>query len=492
MIEKLQRCKSLNDIAKLLGYKPSSLAYLLYYFPENKKYFEFEIPKKTEGTRKILAPEPKLKLLQHRLATVLADCYQETYLDHEKYAQPLAFGFAPGLSIFENANKHKNKKFVLNVDIKDFFTSINFGRVRGFFIKNKYFKLNPKVSTIIAQIACYSNQLPQGSPCSPIISNLIATQLDARLVSLARKSKCTYSRYADDLTFSTNFKEFPNNLAIEQNENNSNKLGNDLVSIIENSGFHVNLRKVSLQFKRSRQVATGLVVNKKVNVANEYYRQARSMCNVLFKTDSYYFDNEKNNPTINKLLGMINFIYWIKIGWECSKKNTNVKNNQKNDTGIVKLYKKLILYKYFVNPSKLVILTEGKTDKIYLKYALQSLCLKNKYPELIKKISDKPEKFEYAFSFVNIRNTIIHDLFKIPSGTSGLVKLSDRLMKSYDEEIYTSPLSFKKTVVIVCDNDDSGKEVFNKVSKKQKNVIKILDILKIFCLLSKYPRTQTV
>lgn len=91
-----------------------------------------------------------------------------------------------GKSIFTNAYKHKNKNLVLNIDLANFFDSINFGRVRGYFIHNREFALSDKVSSIIAQIVCYDNKLPQGSPCSPVISNLIAQILDVKLSALAK------------------------------------------------------------------------------------------------------------------------------------------------------------------------------------------------------------------------------------------------------------------------------------------------------------------
>src|SRR5690606_25401369 len=110
---------------------------------------------------------------------------------------------------------HIGKKNVLNIDLKDYFDCFNFGRVRGFFLKNNNFKLNPDVATTIAQIACYNDTLPQGSPCSPVISNLITHALDIRLASLAKKHSCVYTRYADDLTFSTNRSPFPAQLMNE-------------------------------------------------------------------------------------------------------------------------------------------------------------------------------------------------------------------------------------------------------------------------------------
>jgi RNA-directed DNA polymerase len=100
-----------------------------------------------------------------------------------------------------------------SMPIKDFFPSINFGRVLGLFTKDRNFPLEPKVATVIAQIPCHNNQLPQGSPCSPVISNLIAHLLDIHLNKVARAGRCTHTRYVDDLTFSTNEKDFPTAVA---------------------------------------------------------------------------------------------------------------------------------------------------------------------------------------------------------------------------------------------------------------------------------------
>ena len=133
----------------------------------------------------------------------------------------------------------------VNVDIQDFFPSINFGRVRGFFIKNSHFSLDTNVATVIAQIACHNNELPQGSPCSPIISNLIGHLLDIRMANLAKRAKCTYSRYADDLTFSTNKKDFPDSIAIMKDDNNW-VAGSRLIKEIEKVGFSLNTKKTSI------------------------------------------------------------------------------------------------------------------------------------------------------------------------------------------------------------------------------------------------------
>jgi len=201
-LESLKRTKSLANLAVLLSFTPSGLAYTLYRSPDDSKYHKFQIAKKNGGVRDLCAPKSALKLLQRNLADLLYDCRDEINTVYPR--RPLAHGFRRKSSIIDNARKHKCRRFVLNLDLQDFFPTFNFGRVRGFFIKNRDFALDQKVATIIAQIACFENALPQGSPSSPIIADMLAHILDVRLVRLAKAFRVTYSRYADDLTFSTN------------------------------------------------------------------------------------------------------------------------------------------------------------------------------------------------------------------------------------------------------------------------------------------------
>jgi hypothetical protein len=155
--------------------------------------------------------------------------------------------------------------------------------VRGFFIKNQNFKLHDKMATVIAQIACYNNSLPSGSPCSPIISDLLAHMLDIRLIQLMEKRKCFYSRYVDDLTISTNQKVFPSTLAYQLEQPNSAWiLGGNLLDAICRAGFSVNHNKTRMQYRDSRLVATGLTVNKKANIHADHYRSARAVRRELF------------------------------------------------------------------------------------------------------------------------------------------------------------------------------------------------------------------
>lgn len=212
----LKIARSASDLAHILGYEPKKLTYIAYKIPDEDKYTTFQIPKKTGGTREILAPTQKLKQLQSRISDLLYGCLEERYKNFPMKKRA-SHGFSKGLSIETNAKKHTGQRFVFNIDLQDFFPSINFGRVRGFLIKNHFFELDPKVATVIAQIACFKGRLPQGSPCSPIISNLIAQPLDLHLLQLAKNNHCTYSRYADDITFSSRSRSFPKAIAFERN-----------------------------------------------------------------------------------------------------------------------------------------------------------------------------------------------------------------------------------------------------------------------------------
>ena len=119
MLDQLKSADSLEQFARVIGYKPSGLAYILYRLPNSAKYSTFNIPKTGGGVRTINAPTEKLKKLQERLASVIHECNLE--IQQGQYLPPISHGFEVGRSIFTNAWVHKNRRFVLNIDIKDFF-----------------------------------------------------------------------------------------------------------------------------------------------------------------------------------------------------------------------------------------------------------------------------------------------------------------------------------------------------------------------------------
>src|SRR3989338_2322638 len=185
--------ESRKDVADLLEVSDKQLIYHLYIASASERYVTFQIPKKTSGVREISAPASALKIVQQKLNQVLQSVYEP---------KPSVHGFTLTKSIVSNAKVHAGRKYVFNIDLKDFFPSINFGRVRGLFIGFPYNR-NTAVATVLAQICCFNNQLPQGAPTSPTVSNMICAKLDAQLQQLAKRYKCTYTRYADDITFST-------------------------------------------------------------------------------------------------------------------------------------------------------------------------------------------------------------------------------------------------------------------------------------------------
>lgn len=203
--------------------------------------------------------------MQRRLATILASTYEPPVNVH---------GFAPGRSSLSNAFVHRRQEWVLRCDLKDFFPTINFGRVRGMFMAFP-FDYPPDVATVLAQLCCHENELPQGAPTSPIISNFICRRLDVQLANLARTERCYYTRYADDLCFSTDRSVFPASLV--SIENGTPVLGSPLVGIIRSNGFDVSPQKTRLIRRTQRQRVTGLVVNDKLNVGRVYVRSLRNL-----------------------------------------------------------------------------------------------------------------------------------------------------------------------------------------------------------------------
>jgi RNA-directed DNA polymerase len=312
-LDRLKHTKNLSDLAKLLGFTPSGVSYILYKVNSSQKYRTFQIPKKNGGARTIRAPAKPLELLQGRIATMLYECVAEIKRGDPDYWQA-SHGFHKSRTIISNAEVHRRSRFVFNIDLEDFFGSLNFGRVRGFFIHDKRFALQPSVATIIAQISCHDNSLPQGSPCSPVISNLIGNILDVRLLALARDSRCSYTRYADDLTFSTNEILFSSDIAVNVH-GATWQVGDKLQKLTEESGFRINFGKTRMSLRRSRQIVTGLVVNAKVNIKQDYYRSIRAMCNSAFQTGVYrrpVADTSEVTDNLNSLEGMLSHIYFVK------------------------------------------------------------------------------------------------------------------------------------------------------------------------------------
>lgn len=242
-------------------------------------YVRFQIPKKSGGVREIWAPQPKLAAAQHWILENILSKVPTSSVAH---------GFVPGRSTVSNAAPHVKRAIVVNVDLKDFFPTITFPRVRGLYESLGY---SPAVATVLALLSteaprrevAYSGKkyfvaigpraLPQGACTSPALSNLAAWTLDRRLGGVASTLGWTYTRYADDLTFS-------GDTMVPKGEKNPKSVAWLLARtrhLCEDEGFAVNEKKVRVQRRNTAQIVTGVVVNEKPSTSRAERRKLRAI-----------------------------------------------------------------------------------------------------------------------------------------------------------------------------------------------------------------------
>lgn len=483
-IQQLRNCRNLVDLANLIGAKPKSVAYILYKLPPSERYSEFQISKRGGGQRSICAPKPALKSIQRHLADLLQDCLEELEVKTPNRKR-VSHGFHRGRSTLTNAHPHKRTLRIFNLDLSDFFGSLNFGRVRGFFLSNHAFRLQEPVATVIAQLACNNNCLPQGSPCSPVIANLITHSLDTHLAKLAKDGGARYSRYADDITFSSSRLRFPSTIAKRKwfrrgHWRPSGRLNN----AIKRAGFNINPAKVRMEVRPNRQTVTGLVVNAKVNVPQSYYRETRAMCHRLFRSGYYTIPgltDVDGSPlkitSIAQLEGRLAYIFFVRARldrWrsirEIADKNDreaeykNMREAFPPPEGLQKLFKAFLNYKFFVGNELPVIFTEGPTDIVYLTEAYRHNI--TAFPE-VATIEDDKLKLSLKFH----KSSFLMDVVRGPwSGYSpliGLVGQYTQFMKAFTRQGPPQP------VILLIDNDSGGKKVIDKANKVSGGTISL-------------------
>ena len=272
-----------RDVANLLEFNLKAMCIKLY-SNNNDLYTLKKIPKKNGQERIIYQPNNYIKPIQRNLLYILGKKYKSKECSH---------GFEKNKSIKTNALNHISKKHILKIDLEDFFPTINFRRVYGI-LKSEPFCFNKEVATFLAHICIYQNSventfdqglLPQGAPTSPLIANLACRRLDNKLIQLSKKYKCNYTRYADDIYISTNLSKFPEEIF------SNNKLSEEIIDIIEKeNGFKINNDKVKLLEKHQRQIVTGLVTNKKLNLRRNFIKNTRAML--------YQWEKAKNKYTL--------------------------------------------------------------------------------------------------------------------------------------------------------------------------------------------------
>ena len=295
----VELCDSVNAIGPYVSglslTNPLSVNQLAFYTHADVRrvsYRQFQIPKKSGGVRAITAPEGELKEVLRTLAYIFSELYIPT---------KEATAFITGRSILDNALPHTGRNYVLNLDLSDFFTSITAEMVQRGLVKVGIPSL---VAQDLATICTYPNLndhrvcnvLPQGSPASPVLSNICAMTLDHRLAGLAKRFHLTYTRYADDITFSSQHNVY-------QAEGEFMK---ELFRIVEECRFSVNPNKTRLLKQGTRQEVTGLTVSEKPNVSRKYIKNLRAMIHYLHHQEHPVMHD------VNVVRGKLNFLRMVK------------------------------------------------------------------------------------------------------------------------------------------------------------------------------------
>lgn len=288
-------------------------------FPKGR-YRTFFIPKKSGDYRSISAPTGNLKWMQICLNEIFKALYTPS-----RYAT----GFAEGRSIVDNASVHTNQNYVFNIDLEDFFPSVKQSWVWKR-LQKAPFNFNREVASVMAglcsiKISLQADQdgktiehycLPQGAPTSPLLTNAVCDTLDRRLGGLARRFGLHYSRYADDITFSS-----MHNVYKEGGE-----FRKELERIILGQDFRINSKKTRLNHRSERQEVTGLTVSDRVNVTHRYVKDLRAILHIWerygvnaaisafyprYKAEKGY--REKGDPNIENVInGKLCYLKMVK------------------------------------------------------------------------------------------------------------------------------------------------------------------------------------
>ena len=387
-----------------------------------RRYKTFYIPKKNGKLREISAPNRNLKDILYYLNMMLGEVYQ---------AGPSAMGFVKGRSIVDNANLHVGQNYVLNLDLSDFFTSVSQSRVCKR-LQLAPFCFNENVAKAISGLCCKKLVkdgkkgcvLPQGAPTSPLLTNAVCDFLDKKLRQLSSRNGVKYSRYADDMTFSSMHNVY-------QEDNTFMK---NLFSIIKEERFTVNPDKTRLQKKGERQEVTGLTVNDKVNTVHKYTRDLRNILYIWEKyghKDAYtsFYKHykatkghiKKGEPVLeNVIIGKLDFLKMVKgendgvytkFRSRFEALNPNVyepKNtNTKSKVNYIESYSIVEFEKAFKTKIKFIMNDEGKLSAVYKNGKKESsIYVSSAVKDVVLTEKAKPRK-DYRFTVSSMENFFI-------------------------------------------------------------------------------------
>ncbi len=270
----------------------------------NPPYYAFDIKKNNGQYRHIEAPEPHLKELQRQLNFYLQCIYFEL--------QPSAsFGYIirvkdqnPWKNILQNAKAHLGTKYMLNVDFKDFFHQFSERRIQ-YLLQNAPFQFDKKTALVLAKFFTYNGRLPMGAPTSPALSNLGVIALDNALTAWASENELVYTRFVDDLTFSSPKSPI------------TGALHDQIVDICESHQLFLNPNKTKFFGEFDTKKVTGLVINDTIDIDPAYYQElAHDLVRLRHLTEvSLLMDNHNKNELLRKFKqevdGKVNFIGMI-------------------------------------------------------------------------------------------------------------------------------------------------------------------------------------
>ncbi|MEB3179992.1 MAG: reverse transcriptase family protein [Nostocaceae cyanobacterium] len=302
-------CSTAEEIAAAMGISVGQLRFLAFDRKTStiSHYIRFKMPKKCGGFRIISAPMLRLKQAQYWILNNILDKLALHDASH---------GFRRDRSIVTNATPHVGADVIINFDLKDFFPSISYKRVKGLFQSFGYAEAAATIFALLCTtaeveaveldgqtyfVAVGERYLPQGSPASPAITNLLCRRLDKRLFGMATKLGFTYTRYADDLTFSAagDSLRFICNI-IKHTD-----------SIITHEGFSINEEKTRILRKSSHQEVTGVVVNQKLNVSNKTLKRFRA---TLYQIEKDGLSGKRwgnSSNLIASIQGFANFVAMV-------------------------------------------------------------------------------------------------------------------------------------------------------------------------------------
>lgn len=299
--DQLKATKTVEDVARLLKVDRKKLLLM----SESPLYYHFSLPKKSGGMRDIEAPDSALKKIQRKLNTYL----QAYYFLHQREA---AYGYIPKVygskidkSIRTNAEQHLGNSNVVNIDFSDFFHRISQGQVLQIFTQ---MGLESFASHVLSKICTYKGRLPMGAPTSPALSNIYCMQLDDDLMAWAKKHTVRYTRYVDDMSFSSDTPI-------------GTHLLHEIQDIVERHNLLINTTKTRIYGKNDTKVVTGLVLNETVDLPDGYYDSIQVDLNRLRAViETQIITGALGNQTMiraykKEVAGKINFIAMIE-GYE--------------------------------------------------------------------------------------------------------------------------------------------------------------------------------